>query len=109
MTCVHTVLTNYNLAVIPGGADKGRVLPVAEVVLLGESPRYAIDPNDPTKVTRGAVLTEFRFTGSAGELRSLADQLEAVADRVDELGEAFAKVTGVKPEPTADDAPKGDK
>ena len=62
------------------------------------------------EIPPGTLLTEFRFTGSAGELRSLADQLEAVADRVDELGEAFAKATGAavatEPEPDAGDAPK---
>lgn len=106
MTCVHTVLTNYSLAVIPGGGDKGKVLPVAEVVLLGETPKYALDPNDRTKVTHGAALAEFRFTGAAEELRALAEQLEGVADRVEEVGAAFAKATGAEPEPATGDAPK---
>ena len=52
MIGICSVLSNYSLAVLPDG----KLVPVAEVVLLGESPRYAIDPNDPTKVTRGAVL-----------------------------------------------------
>lgn len=102
MTCVHTVLTNYSLVMIPDG----KLMPAAEVVLLGETPRYAIDPNDRTQITRGAALAEFRFTGSADELRALAEQLEGVADRIEEVGAAFAKATGAKPVTEPGDVPK---
>jgi proteasome assembly chaperone (PAC2) family protein len=102
VTCVHTVLTNYSLVLVPG--DK--LMPCAEVVLLGETPRYAIDPKDRTQITRGSLLTEFRFAGSAAELRNLAEQLEGIADRVEEVGAAFAKATGAKPVTEPGDVPK---